>query len=272
MNRPTPPPPPPVSPKKGGGTFLKLLLLFLLLGAGAFVYAMHRFNESPRQTWDRMVAMAVNLAKRAMPSEQTPASPSEATPPSAATQASAPTPTPAGTPAVEASLSAKQFYVAPNGDDANDGSKEKPFATLEKAKDTVRQLKKESGLPSGGIIVWMREGTYPLAKTFTLGSEDSGVPGSPVVYRAYPGEKVTLTGGRPITGFVPYKDQILKTDLGPQGWAGSASAISSSMANARSSPAIPMPTPTIWWPSVGPMWTVCPHPCTRISPAKTKTP
>jgi len=32
-----------------------------------------------------------------------------------------------------------EFYVAPSGDDANAGTVEKPFATLEAARDTARK-------------------------------------------------------------------------------------------------------------------------------------
>ena len=123
-------------------------------------------------------------------------------------------------PSAPTNTSEREFYMATNGNDSNNGSKERPFATLERARDAVRQLKKESGLPSDGVTVWVRGGTYPLAKTFSLGSEDSGAPGSPVAYRAFPGEKVTITGGRSITGFTPWKGEILKADVASQGLKG----------------------------------------------------
>ncbi len=41
----------------------------------------------------------------------------------------------------------KTFYVSPDGSDDNDGSKEKPLATLDGAKETVRKYKTENGLP-----------------------------------------------------------------------------------------------------------------------------
>jgi Right handed beta helix region len=116
--------------------------------------------------------------------------------------------------------SVREFYIATNGSDSNDGSKEHPFATLEKARDTMRQIKKHSGLPSGGITLWVRGGTYFLDRTFTLEGEDSGSTGSPVVFRGFPGERVIISGGRPITGFVTYQGEILKTDVGPQGLKG----------------------------------------------------
>lgn len=118
------------------------------------------------------------------------------------------------------SLSIREFTIATNGNDSNDGSKEHPFATLEKARDAVSVLKRQSGLPSGGITVWIRGGTYPLPRTFTLGPDDSGASGSPILYRAIPGERVTITGGRALSGFVPFKGRILKTDVGTQGLKG----------------------------------------------------
>ena len=49
----------------------------------------------------------------------------------------------------------------------------------------------------------MRGGTYCLADTFRLEAADSGTVGAPIVYRAAQGEKAQLSGGKPITGFVP---------------------------------------------------------------------
>ena len=102
------------------------------------------------------------------------------------------------------------FYVAPNGDDGWSGALPKPdrggtdgpFATLERARDAIRDLKLGGGLPSGGVAVFVRGGTYPLEKTLELGPEDSGAPDAPIVYRNYGREEVFLIGGREIRGFV----------------------------------------------------------------------
>ncbi|MFA7004597.1 MAG: right-handed parallel beta-helix repeat-containing protein [Verrucomicrobiia bacterium] len=115
-----------------------------------------------------------------------------------------------------AALNASDLYVAPTGDDSNPGTKAKPFATLERARDAVRQSK--IGNPKSNMEVFVRAGTYELTKTFKLAAEDSGSEKAPVVYRAYPKEKVLLIGGKRITGFVPHKGQILKTDVGAQGF------------------------------------------------------
>lgn len=117
-----------------------------------------------------------------------------------------------------------QLFVAPDGNDGwsgrlpapNPEKTDGPLATLRAARDTLRKLK-AAGTPyadaSGGVTVWVRSGTYCLDETFTLEAVDSGRPGAPVVYRAFPGEKPTLLGGRRISGFSPHKGPILKADL-----------------------------------------------------------
>ena len=51
-------------------------------------------------------------------------------------------------------------------------------------------------LPAGSVRVVLRAGTYYLSQPFALRSENSGTAESPVTYAAYPGERVTLSGGR----------------------------------------------------------------------------
>ncbi len=100
------------------------------------------------------------------------------------------------------------IYVAPNGADTNPGTKDKPFLTLEKARDAARQLK-----GSGGIVVTLRGGTYLQPQTFELTEADSGVKGSPVVYRAAEGEEARIVSARVVTAadFKPVTDpEILK--------------------------------------------------------------
>ncbi|MCY2931409.1 MAG: right-handed parallel beta-helix repeat-containing protein [Planctomycetota bacterium] len=95
---------------------------------------------------------------------------------------------------------ASDLYVSPSGNDANPGTKDKPLATLERARDAIRQRKKNP-LPPGGVSVYLRAGRYNLDKTFTLTPQDSGEAGSPVVYTAPEGETAVITGVRPIAGW-----------------------------------------------------------------------
>lgn len=88
------------------------------------------------------------------------------------------------------------LYVSPNGDDANDGSIDSPLATMQGARDKVRQIKAEKGgVPEGGICVYFREGTYSITETVEFAEEDSGTETAGITYRAYKDEKVTLIGG-----------------------------------------------------------------------------
>jgi hypothetical protein len=102
-----------------------------------------------------------------------------------------------------------QFWVALNGNDANPGTKEKPFASLEKARDEIRRLKIEKGLSQGGITVYLKGGTYQRKVTFALDVQDSGTADAPIVYRSAPGERAVLSGGisLPASAFKPVTDR-----------------------------------------------------------------
>ena len=79
--------------------------------------------------------------------------------------------------------SAVEFFVAPDGDDANPGSRQQPFSSLERARDAVRASR--AGGPGGtGATVWIREGRYYRNAEFRLGPGNSGSEGAPVAYRA----------------------------------------------------------------------------------------
>ena len=114
----------------------------------------------------------------------------------------------------------KTLYVSPTGNDGGSGAAADPFATLERARDAVRKLKQAGPLPAGGVTVVLRGGIYCVAKTFTLGAEDSGTAESPVVYRGAENERAVLIGGKLVTGFVPHEGKILKADLAGQGLKG----------------------------------------------------
>ena len=64
-----------------------------------------------------------------------------------------------------------EVYVSTTGnDDTGDGSQGKPFATIEKAKEHVRTLDKDSG----DIVVKIAGGLYELEDTIVFDENDSG--------------------------------------------------------------------------------------------------
>lgn len=100
-----------------------------------------------------------------------------------------------------------EYFVAPNGDDANDGSLEKPFKTIEKARDTIREIKER---PDGGITVYLRQGDYEIDKTISFDASDGGSAKSPVTYTAYKNERVRLRGSKGLeyNGFKKISDDM----------------------------------------------------------------
>jgi parallel beta-helix repeat protein len=93
---------------------------------------------------------------------------------------------------------AHDIYVTADGNDSNSGTREHPVATLEAARDLIRQYKAVKVLPKGGITVWIGKGQYDQQNAFILNENDSGEPDAPIVWRAIPNEKVSVTGGQSI--------------------------------------------------------------------------
>lgn len=104
------------------------------------------------------------------------------------------------------------FYVATDGDDRNPGTREKPFQTLARARDAVRILKR-TGNFSRPVTVMIRGGTYRLPRSVIFTGRDSGTQMCPITYTAYPGEKPVFSGGRQITGWKVYRDNIVFATL-----------------------------------------------------------
>ncbi len=103
------------------------------------------------------------------------------------------------------------IHVSPSGSDAGDGSRERPFATLEKARAAVRAA---AGRP---VTVWLASGEYFFDRPFVLDSGDSGSMAAPVVWRAEPGATPRLLGGRRLAAgdFVPVTDEATRARIAP---------------------------------------------------------
>ncbi len=108
--------------------------------------------------------------------------------------------------------SAADFHVAPNGNDANPGTAEKPLATLRGARDAIRALKAKGPLTQA-VTVSVADGTYPLTEPLVLEPLDSGTAEAPIAYQAAPGAHPVFSGGRVLSGWQPDKNGIWKTHV-----------------------------------------------------------
>ncbi len=104
-----------------------------------------------------------------------------------------------------ASAKAAMFFVAPTGSDANAGSLESPFATIQRGERTA----------APGDTVYVRGGTYAMSEdhiarrrnqiAYVTSLDKSGEPGKPIRYWAYAEE-------RPVFDYSAVKPEGLRVD------------------------------------------------------------
>ncbi len=110
------------------------------------------------------------------------------------------------------------YFVAPNGKPDNPGTKALPFGDLQTARDAVRRLKSEQGLPKGGVAVLVAPGVYPVTSTLELTEEDSGSVDAPIVWRATEAGTARLSGGVLLSGFERVSDELVLNRLPEEAW------------------------------------------------------
>lgn len=86
-----------------------------------------------------------------------------------------------------------EYFVAINGNDQNNGSREAPFASIAGARDFLR--KQKNNLPQGEITVTVLPGEYLIKNAITFDNRDSGTTDSPICYRAAELGTVCLNSG-----------------------------------------------------------------------------
>ena len=152
------------------------------------------------------------------------------------------------------------YFIAPDGEDDNDGSRERPFATIERAQRTIRQMKTNGQYPKGGVTVMIRGGRYPMAPGLAFDEYDSGELGSPVTWRAYRGEKPVFDGGWRVPGLEPVADSarlaqipeearsaVRRCDVRAEGYArDDAIGVRKSARHAKSRPPIDLYADGVW--------------------------
>lgn len=109
------------------------------------------------------------------------------------------------------------YYVSLTGDDRGDGSEGRPFRSLSRAQQAVREDKRRGHEP---ITVHLRGGVYRLSEPWRFTSEDNGASGAPVRWQAYGAEEVVISGGREVKNWQVGADGIWRASLPDAGEAG----------------------------------------------------
>lgn len=112
-------------------------------------------------------------------------------------------------------FASSSVHVSPEGDDRASGSEDRPVATLERARELVRELRKAR--PADPVTVWISGGDYLQGRPLVLGAEDSGTAEAPVTWRAKEGETPRLLGARKLRAqdFRPVTDPATLARLAP---------------------------------------------------------
>jgi L-rhamnose mutarotase len=113
---------------------------------------------------------------------------------------------------------AADIFVATNGSDINDGSKEKPLATISAALRKAREMRRLGDVAiTNGIHIIVRGGLYNLHETIYIRPEDAGTNESPTYIEAAANETPVLSGGFQIANWQKVNRKIAGLPLAAQG-------------------------------------------------------
>ena len=101
--------------------------------------------------------------------------------------------------AASTTLSASEVHVSPNGSDGNPGTRERPFASVQKA------LSIKPG------VIWLAEGEHHVPNGVAVNSTNNGTPDAPLVIRSESPHKARITGARRVTRFQPIPAEDAKS-------------------------------------------------------------
>ena len=90
-----------------------------------------------------------------------------------------------------------ELFVSPSTSIDGDGTKERPYKTIEQAQEAVRTMNTQM---TGDIVVNLLPGRYELSDTLEFTAKDSGSNHYDVIYRGS-GDDTTLSGGKAISGW-----------------------------------------------------------------------
>jgi hypothetical protein len=113
------------------------------------------------------------------------------------------------------------LYVSPAGNDQwsgrlpspNPARTDGPLATLDRARAMVRRIIVTEQTRTDTLTVFLRAGTFELSNPLVIGPRDCGTDRMPVLWTAFPGDSVRITGGHALTGFTPVTDSLALTRI-----------------------------------------------------------
>ncbi|MCY2924167.1 MAG: right-handed parallel beta-helix repeat-containing protein [Planctomycetota bacterium] len=107
------------------------------------------------------------------------------------------------------------FYVAPEGLDTNPGDGSRPFRSIERARDAIRQRRGNGQGLDEDVSVVLRPGVYFQSASLQFDERDGGTNGHSVVYSGDPGGNTVVYGGTPVTGWERWKGGIYRAKVEP---------------------------------------------------------
>jgi hypothetical protein len=109
-------------------------------------------------------------------------------------------------------LSAKEIYISTKGNNLNPGTKVQPLATLEGARDLIRQLRNTGNL-NEEVRVLVDDGVYFMSEPMLLTNQDSGTEIFPLIFKADEGANPVFVGGIPIKNWEKVSDKVWKAKV-----------------------------------------------------------
>ena len=103
----------------------------------------------------------------------------------------------------------REFFISPSGKDTNPGSKNQPFATLERA---WKEASAVSGTGLKNITLWLRGGTYLIDQPMVLNPLPQH-ENLQVSFKACKKEKPVITGGMGLSGWVKAENGLWTAPL-----------------------------------------------------------
>ena len=104
---------------------------------------------------------------------------------------------------------AAEFWVAPDGNDANPGTQAQPFMSIATAQRQARELRRLGKVATNeSVRIVLRGGVYQLDSPLFFRPEDSGTETSPTIIEAAASEQPVISGGVLIQGWKKLRGKV----------------------------------------------------------------